>query len=204
MGHNPVRLLAAVLGNAAAYILFLRSDALSVADFGRVFEDLRELVPGILAPAVLAVVNGLVSPKTKARIVYWRWSDPLPGCRAFTKHGPADHRVDLARLARHMGEIPAEGREQNATWYRLYQTVKSDPAVRQGHRDYLFTRDYAALSLLMLFGLGGMALYQFDSWPRAMLYVACLAGQYLVVRHVAAGYGVSFVTTVLAVKAAEE
>ena len=57
---------------------------------------------------------------------------------------------------------------------------------------------------MFLVVLGGLATYQIDDWGRTLSYIAFLAAQYLIVRHVATGYAHRFVTTVLAVKAAED
>lgn len=204
MDQTPSRLIAVLVANVVAFVIFLKSDAISTAEFRRLTGEVQDLLPGVLGIALLTVVNGLTGSNMKARLVFLRWSDPLPGCRAFTEHAPKDPRVDMGALSQKLGEMPTESREQNATWYRLYRSVKSDPAVVQNHRDFLFTRDYAALSALMLVGLGGLALYQFEDWKRSSLYIVLLAAQYAVVRHVAARYGSRFVSTALAVAAAEE
>ncbi len=204
MDQTPSRLIAVLVANVVAFAIFLKGDAIHTVEFRWITGEVQDLLPGVLGIALLTVVNGLIGSNTKARLVFLRWSDPLPGCRVFTEHAPKDPRVDMEALTRRLGELPTESREQNATWYRLYRSVRSDPAVVQNHRDFLFTRDYAALSALMLVGLGGLALYQFEDWHRSSLYIVLLAAQYAVVRHVAARYGSRFVSTALSVAAAEE
>ena len=76
------------------------------------------------------------------------------------------------------------------------------PAVLQVHREYLFTRDYACLSLLMLIGLWTAGLFQFPSKSTALGYISLLTVQYLLVRRAARNHGVELVTTVLALKGA--
>ena len=198
------RLMAAVVANLAVFLMILKADAFSAADFQRLTKDINDLIPAALAIALLTVANGLIGPQTKARLVFWRWVNPLPGCRAFSEHAQRDPRVDIDALERKIGKLPTDAREQNSVWYRLYKSVESDPSVTHNHRDFLFTRDYASLAVLFLVFLGGLAIYQMDDWHRAIPYVAFLAAQYLIVRHVATTYGHRFVTTVLAVKAAEE
>lgn len=202
--QNTVRLMAVVVANLAIFLMILEADVLSAGDFQRLIKDLSDLIPAVLAIALLTVANGLIDPQTKARLVFWRWTNPLAGCRAFSEHAQRDPRIDVASLERKLGKLPEDAREQNATWYRLYRTVKSEPAVTHNHRDYLFTRDYTSLAALFLIVLGGLAIYQIDGWSRTLPYIAFLAAQYLIVRRVATIYGHRFVTTVLAVKAAEE
>jgi hypothetical protein len=110
----------------------------------------------------------------------------------------------MGALERKIGTLPTDEREQNSTWYRLYKSVRADAGVTYNQREYLFTRDYSSLAVLSLIVLGGLASYQIDDWHRSLLYIAFLAAQYLIVRHVATRNGHRFVTTVLAVKAAEE
>lgn len=202
--QNTPRLLAVVVANLAVFLLILRADALAAASLEQLTKDIGDLLPAALAIAVLTIANGLIDAETKARLVFWRWANPLPGCRAFSEHAQRDPRVDVGALERKLGELPTDERQQNSTWYRLYKSVESDPGVTHNHRDYLFTRDYASLAALFLVVLGGLATYQIDDWGRTLSYIAFLAAQYLIVRHVATGYAHRFVTTVLAVKAAED
>ena len=201
---NNIRLMAVGVANLAIFLMILKAEALSAADFQQLVKDIGDLVPAVLAIALLTVANGLIDAQTKARLVFWRWSNPLPGCRAFSEHAQSDPRVDVGALTRKLGKLPEDEREQNAIWYRLYRTVESDPAVTHNHRDFLFTRDYASLAALLLIVLGGIATYQIDDWGQTFPYIVFLAAQYLIVRHVATRYGHRFVATVLAVKAAED
>jgi len=89
--------------------------------------------------ALTGVLNAQLSAEAKARIVFLRWRDPLPGSEAFTKHALSDPRIDMAALKATLGPLPVAPREQNALWYKLYKTVGSEPAVSQVHRAFLFT-----------------------------------------------------------------
>ncbi len=61
----------------------------------------------IVAYIIVFVVNGQLSSNDKARLVFWRWKDPLPGCRAFSHHGKNDHRVNIERLEQLHGNLPS-------------------------------------------------------------------------------------------------
>jgi hypothetical protein len=163
-----------------------------------------QFVPAALAAALVTTLNGLLGPQAKARLVFWRWTDPLPGSRAFSVHAKQDPRVKLDALKQKLGKWPRSARDQNSTWYGLYQTVKSDPAVSGSHRDFLFARDYAGLSALFLVCLGALAVLTFGDLHRAGIYIVILAVQYLIVRYVAAQYGNRFVGTVLAQTSVEQ
>ena len=180
--QNMRRLLTVVITNGALFLMFMKADALVSADFQRLMKDIGALVYTALAVSLLTVINGVIDPQTKARLVFWLWTNPLPGSRAFSLHAHRDPRVDVNALERILGKLPEDEREQNETWYRLYKSVESDPGVAHNHRDYPFTRDYATLAVLFLIILGGLAMYQFDEWSRVFAYIGCLIIQYVVVR----------------------
>jgi hypothetical protein len=108
----------------------------------------------------MSVVNALVDPMTKARLVFWRWTEPLPGARAFTVHLKKDPRINLSALRAKLGDFPKSQKEQNGVWYGLYKSVESAPAVAHAHKEYLFTRDWTALAAMMVVVLGAMAFWQ--------------------------------------------
>lgn len=201
--QNMRRLLTVVITNGALFLIFMKADALVSADFQRLMKDISALVSTALAASLLTVINGVIDPQTKARLVFWRWTNPLPGSRAFSVYAHRDPRVDVNALERILGKLPEDECEQNETWYRLYKSVEPDPSVAHNHRDYLFTRDYTTLAALFLIILGGLAMYQFDEWSRVFAYIGCLIIQYVIVRYAAAQYGCRFVATALAVKIAK-
>jgi hypothetical protein len=199
---NARRLLAVIAANLAAYVIVVKGAAIAAGDW-QTLRAAKELLPVGAGMVITGVVNGLLSPQAKARLVFWRWTHPLPGCRAFSVHAKSDARVNMAALRASLGTIPKPEAEQNATWYRLYRSIESDAAVSNAQREYLFTRDYAALAALMIAPLGVAAYLQADSYRTALGYLLILVAQYLVVRSAAANYGERFVTTVLAIKSAE-
>ena len=76
------------------------------------------------------------------------------------------------------------------------------PSVLQVHREFLFTRDYAGLALMMLIVLGAMGFIQIPSTQTGWLYLGVLVLQFALVWHAARNHGRRFVTTVLALKSA--
>lgn len=156
------------------------------------------LLPIGFACLTTTVVNGLLSPMTKARLVFLRWHHPLPGCRAFSRLAPADPRIDLDRLRRTLGgRFPATPEAENAAWCRLLAAAESEPRVLQSHRDFLLTRDLTGLAVIVLVVFGIVSLAFAPTWKAAGLYGLILAAQYLLVRQAAATYGSRFVCTVM-------
>ncbi|VIO70544.1 hypothetical protein CI1B_31980 [Bradyrhizobium ivorense] len=164
------------------------------------FTALRASLAPVLPVAVL-ILNGLISHETKARLVYWKLTNPLPGSEAFTRHAPADARIDMAALKRNVGVLPTDPADQNAKWYKLYRRVSGDPAVVEAHRLYLLYRDMAAISI-MLVPLVPAALFHAGSSGMACAAASALfAVQYLLCAISARHSGIRLVTNVLAIHA---
>jgi hypothetical protein len=180
----------------------IRTDSLLSSGVDSMLQQWREVVPAGIGVILIGVVNGLLSPLTKARLVYWRWSNPLPGSFAFSRYAEQDSRIDVAALNEKVGPLPTAPRDQNSLWYKLYRSVADEPAVTDAHRASLFTRDYAGIAFLMLLVASVIGWWRIPSAATAGIYTGLLVAQYLLVRHAAQNYGVRFVTTVLAVKSA--
>jgi hypothetical protein len=188
--------------NAITFYLAFKMDALFGGQWVNAVKKLPEILPTGLCLALVGVANAQLTADAKARIVFLRWRHPLPGSEAFTRHARADPRIDLTTLERNDGPLPTDPRQQNLLWYKLYQSVADHPAVLHSHREYLFTRDYTCLSLLMLISFGTAGLFQLPSRSTAIGYISLLTVQYLLVRRAARNHGVGLVTTVLALKGA--
>lgn len=152
-----------------------------------------------LLPVVVLLLTGPLSHDAKARLVYWRIANPLPGSQAFTKHAPADSRIDMKALGKNVGALPTDPAEQNAKWYKLYRLVGDDAAVVQAHRLYLMYRDMAVMSLLLI-PLVPAALWYAGAAPAARW----IAGGWFVLQYVVCAIsarhsGSRFVCNVLAV-----
>lgn len=185
------------------FVLFSSEDMLSAIQLQQ-FERLisPKAVLGLALPLVTLVLDKIIPADTKAILVYWRIENPLPGSHAFTKHGPADTRVDMKSLERVHGPFPVAADQQNQLWYKLFKATEDRLSVSQAHRASLLTRDLASLSfaLVPLGAILGAAL-RVGVLPWAIL-VTVLALQFMVLRQVAANSGRRFVTTVLAEAAA--
>jgi hypothetical protein len=177
----------------------VEANAIEIDGIRSIFTDASKLVPFGLAVVVATVLNGLLPASAKARLVFLRWRNALPGHRAFSRYMTADPRIDPAAIQRAIGgPFPIDAVEQNQVWYRMYIKVQNDPAISQVHRDFLLTRDYTALAVLFLIFYGGAGYYSIPSLKIATLYAVLLVIQCIVVRQAAFHYGIRFVTSVLA------
>lgn len=158
-----------------------------------------QLAPTALGMVTVVVLNGLLSSDTKARLVFLRWREALPGHRAFSLHGKNDPRVDLAAIEAALNNpLPTEPAEQNRAWYRLLRQSEDDAVVAHAHKRFLALRDYTSLATVVLLTLGSMGFFIIPDQRTSITYAGLLAGQLLLARTAAKTYGVRLVTTVMA------
>ena len=189
-----------LLANVTFYVTCLNK-TWSVEGWIETLTTAQDVTPALLISVLTGIINAQISPKTKARLVFWRWSHPLPGSRAFSVHAHTDPRIDTDALIQQHGPLPTDPDKQNKLWFRMYQECQERTAVKQVHGEYLFSRDWAVISVLLLVVLGPAALLQMPSPSRVLVYIAVLLAQYFLVRWAAVNHGVRFVTSVLAHKA---
>jgi hypothetical protein len=168
----------------------------SVENFWHRFSLERGLFAVSFALATV-ILNGFLGDLGKARVVFWRWSNPLPGSRAFSVVVPTDPRIDAARLRSRVGPFPRRPNDQNAAWYRLYRAHADKVTVLEAHRAYLLTRDMTGLAALFAIGFSVGAFVAVSGWRLPTVYSAALAAQYLIVATSARNYGNRFVANVL-------
>jgi hypothetical protein len=165
-------------------------------------EEIEALMPKVGSLSISVIVVGLINaqlgPKTKARLVFWRWHYPLPGHRAFSLFAHCDPRIDVDCLFSIVGHTPEGPAEENAAWFRLYRNLKDDAVIHSIHAAYLFFRDYCGMSFLLLLAFSPLALWLGSDKGIACTYVGALAVQFLVTRRAAKERGERLVTTVLA------
>ena len=202
--ENRWQLWLIIALNAVVFYTITQSDTIAAAGWKGLFTTATDLLPIGFAFIVTSVANGLLSANIKARLVFLRWTHALPGHRAFSELAPADPRIDLDQLVRHLGrKLPKGPEAENKVWYRIFKEAEAAPEVHHIHREFLLMRDYTGFSALFLVGLGFATLFLVQSWKVAFIYWLALLLQFIVVRHVAATYGARFVCTVLAVKSAQ-
>lgn len=196
---NAVYLWSFTGANLAIFFSLLVSKGFAASSveqaWGRV--TAKDGIVATTIPLLTIVLSGVIGDFGKARLVFWRWSNPLPGCRAFTQLINTDPRIDVAALVKSLGEFPKEPKSQNALWYHLYQGIKADMKISEAHRIYLLTRDMATISVLFfaLFSAGVIA--SPVNAKSAAVYVLTLLMQYVLVASAARNYGNRFVLNVL-------
>ena len=197
--QNLGGLVTILLANFGVFVVLITTHVLAVPSLASDPSTfVKPVLPAGIALIICGMVNRQVDSNTKARIVFWRWMDPLPGSRAFSKYGPEDPRINMTVISSKLGPLPKTDREQNNAWFGLYKKVQNEPAVLDAHRTFLLYRDYTFLSLLFLVVLTPIALWRVPILSTVGLYTLLLIGQFLLARNAAAERGRRFVTNVLA------
>ncbi len=157
-----------------------------------------------LVGILTVLLGGLLSPLAKARIVFLRWEDPLPGSRAFTAEILKDPRINQAALEKKLGKFPTVAQKQNEEWYRLYKKHEDKPSVTQAQTSYLLTTEMAIIGLIapVIFGISTYFKPAIIEVPYYNYVLALLIVQLLLTWKAARTYGVSFVRNVLAEESA--
>lgn len=157
-----------------------------------------KLILSLTLPLATLILDGIVTSEFKAVLVYWKWTNRLPGHEAFTVHGVKDSRFDMKVLEERHGQLPTDPAEQNQLWYKLSKLTADRPAVDGAHYAWLLTRDLTNLSFaLALVGAALGLVFEIRLIPWTVL-VGSLLLLFIVLSHVAANKGVRFVTTVMA------
>jgi hypothetical protein len=158
----------------------------------------RVLTATVVPVAVLLIINALPHD-VKSMLVYWRPLGVLPGCEGFTKHGPADPRIDMASLKKNVGILPTDPTEQNSKWYKLYKQVPNDPEVVEAHKLFLMYRDMAVMSLALMLMVPTTLAISSVPYQKLLVAAGVFATQYLVTALAARWSGIRLVCNVLAI-----
>jgi hypothetical protein len=200
--QNRIYLTVVLMANLAVFSAVVHGESLWKALRGESFELLKDLIPVGVAALVASLLNSQIPAEGKARIIFFRWVNPLPGCRAFSELATADPRIDMAALRTRSGPLPSDPIQQNALWYKLYRAVESEPSVRDAHQNFLFARDYAILSLLLLVALTPFAAVYAPASRPAVAFAAVLLAQFGLAARAARTHGQRLVCNVLAIQSA--
>jgi len=198
--QNTWKLAGFVVANA---VVFYSVVTLGQWNASSIVDGLLKVDPGnaalsVVLPVAVIILNGLISSEGKARLVFWRMKDPLPGSRAFSVLAQRDPRIDIDALRKKYGQLPSVPREQNVQWYKLFRKLDSKANVISAHQDYLLARDVTVLAFLFFITLGIGALVLPISGLTKLGYILATLVSYLIARQSAKNYGERLVCTVLA------
>lgn len=206
--QNAPLVRAAVVGHVVAFawaagepLRLLRMDGTALsAKLGALAAPGASAV-GLIVLASLLLL-GALNPDWRDRLMHWRWRDVLPGCRAFTRVGPASGHVDMDALRARRGPLPVDGAAQNRLFYRIYREHRDEVGVLDAHRRYLAARDVGTITALLAPVLPWLAWWGSGDGRRALGYAAALFGVYALCVAASRNYGWRMVQHVLALDSA--
>jgi len=198
-GKNAVYLWAFIGINVTIYLCLFIGTSLTEAALDHFWHRVT-MKGGIIAaaiPIIAILCVGVLGDTTKARLVFWRWKHPLPGCRVFSSLLKNDPRINADALRVKLGKFPREARAQNALWFEVYRRHSSTSKV-ESHRVYLLTRDMTAVAAVFLMAFCAIMLATPTSRGVIGIYALALLAQYLLVATAARNYGNRFALNVIA------
>ncbi|MDW9726467.1 hypothetical protein GOB91_29950 [Sinorhizobium meliloti] len=187
------------VADVLAVLVFLAPEVMNGATLTQV--GIGRILTTMVMPVLILIIVNVLPPDVKAMLVFWKPRGVLPGCEAFTKHGPSDYRIDMAALKKNVGALPDAPSEQNAKWYKLYKLVQNDPAVAEAQKDFLMYRDMATLSVPLILIVPLSLSFAGVAATGLWLALGFFTVQYLLTALSARWSGIRFVRNVLAVHA---
>lgn len=165
------------------------------------FQQTQKLLLAGLGGGFVGVLNALVDAEIKAKIVFLRFANPLPGSRAFNADMLAkDSRIAPEMLRAKIGTVPSSPQQQNSLWYQIYKKHCEEISVIEAHKNFLFTRDYAVLSLIMIVVISPLGFWLIPEISIAMTYATIIIIQFILAMIAARNNGNRLVLTVLAIE----
>lgn len=206
--QNAWLIRAAMIGQLVTFIWvtteptkLLSADWAVLADQLEVFAAPGTAALGLIVIASLLLL-GFIPPIWRDRLMHWRWTDPLPGSRAFSKIGPTSGNVDMHKLRSEYGVLPRTGHKQNKLFYRIYRNHREEFGVLDAHKRYLAARDIGTITILLSITLPWLAFWATEDWFKSAIYGACLLMIYIFCVVAAKNYSLRMVQNVLAAASA--
>lgn len=197
---NNVYITPLVFFNASIIFFYASGAPLKLESIYKI----TELYPneGILALIVALLsfaINNFISSQTKASIIYFKFTCPLPACWAFSKLVPQDPRIDQNEVEHIFpNSSNLSPNDQNSLWYKsIYQKVKEDKLIKKSHQYWLLYRDITSIMLLFLIALVGLG-YFFGFNEYFYSYLTMLLLMLILFRTAAYNAGKQFVTNSIA------
>lgn len=195
--QNVIPLVGVVVADSVLLFMLLNGWEISEETSTRLIA-LRAITSLIAGTAVL-LLAGFFPAGLKDVLVFWRFRDVLPGHRAFSDRTLSDPRIDTEKLRRNITfTFPAEAREQNSAWYRLFKKVEAEGSVEHCNHNFLLFRELAAISALATVISIGLSVIKPNMKYVTEVATIVFALQYLLAAISSANYGRRLVTTVLA------
>jgi hypothetical protein len=198
-GKNAPYLWSFISINVALFLGVLIGKPLSESSIDNFWHrvTMRDGVFAVGIPILAIVLSAVLGDRGKARLVFWRWTNPLPGCRVFSELLKTDPRVNMSVLHSKLGEFPTTAHDQNSLWFSVYRRRSTAPRILEAHKMYLLTREMAAIAAVFTLLFAAILFLGTIDLKISGIYIAALVLQYLLIATAARNYGNRFVLNVL-------
>jgi hypothetical protein len=197
--NTPLIYSFIVLNIVIGYVfLFLTSPTLDNINGFLEKVTAKQSIFTLTIPFLALILTNLVSSNNKARIVFFRFSNPLPGSRAFTKLIFKDQRININKLKQNYSPFTIEAEKQNALWYKLYKLNIEKITVIESHKKFLLMRDLTSISFILFCFIPVVYVFIDVKWGDAIKYIGYLFLQLTLLGVSANNLGVRFTCNVLA------
>lgn len=147
LSHKNLLIIQFLLPIVFGYVLldrFVRGGS-----FGAIFSNWEEIVATGLVGLVVVFFQDLIPKPVKEILVFWKVKHRLPGHHAYSDSKFQNTQIPADTLKRIQAKenLPAE--EQNAEWYRAYQSCQDEGAVKNYSYRYLAWRESAVLAFAL-------------------------------------------------------
>lgn len=139
----------------------------------------------------------IIPSNSKSVIIFWRFKNPLPGCRVFSELAVKDPRIDVKELENRYGRLPIEPKAQNTLWYKIYKEKQNEKIIHSSHGHWLLFREITAISVMFALLLAPISLFV-TGGKISFIYAFALMVQYLILRQSAVNAAEQFTCNVLA------
>lgn len=199
---NSWRILSYVFFNVIVAYGVIHYDSIAYANWWLIYSDYESLIPLGIAIIFIGIVNHQIHWLNKARIIFLKKDNPLPGSEAFSKYMYEDPRIGVDVIKEKHSPLPTDPVAQNNLWYNMLKSVESNSSVSEIHRVFLLYRDCTIFAILIFIIFNPIVIYYHGLGLLTLYYALFLILQILLLIRAARDRGVRLVTTVLALESA--
>jgi hypothetical protein len=186
-----------IIFNIAIFLTLLNTGNIDIQGIQAYYEKLN-LKDGLFFSVLvllIIILSGMVSNKVKEVVVFWKFENRLPGCRAFSQYAKEDSRIDLKELKSKFGKIPISHSKQNKYWYKIFKTL-NNKSIDNTHKDFLLCRELVVITIEMFLLI--IPIFWYYSFVIGISYFGFLIFEYLIVRYCAKNTAERLVVNTLA------
>lgn len=198
--ENNKMIISFVIINLVLGYLFLYMNDPNIDNINDFYKSIisKKSIFYLITPFIALVLTNLLSSNFKAKLVFLRFRDPLPGSRAFSKYLYKDVRIDVANIKDKHNPLPEKANEQNALWYSIFKKYPDNTMIVGSHKNFLLLRDLSCVSVLLFIIFSIVWMLSSGLFINPFNYFVYLLLQFITLNICANNQGCRFTCNVLA------